>query len=36
MTRHADDLSVVLQALADAIKTKIISLGDSLGIDLEV
>jgi len=36
MTRHADDLLVVLRALANAVKTKIISLGDSLGIDLEV
>jgi hypothetical protein len=36
MAKHADSLSAVLRALADAVKTKIISTGDSLSATLEV
>lgn len=36
MTRYADDLSAVLRTLTDAVKTKGISHGDSLGAVLEV
>jgi hypothetical protein len=36
MTKQADNLSSVLRALADAVKTKSISAGDSLSATLEV
>ena len=36
MAKHADSLSAMLRALADAMKTKSISAGDSLSAILEV
>jgi len=36
MVKHADSLSATLRALVDAMKTKSISVGDSLRATLEV
>jgi putative NADH-flavin reductase len=36
MEKHADSLSAMLRALADAVKTKSISVGDSLSATFEV
>ena len=36
MPKHVDSLSAMLRALADAMKTKSISVGDSLRATLEV